>query len=224
MPCPLGPRFPPLNIRHSHAPSVVILHRCRPDPERQTLFKTRWLSVHRIGHWDFIERPNADACVAILPITPDDEIVLVEQFRIPVQQPGDRNPGRPRRRRGKPPRTNPSPTPPRRELLEETGFPPARITPLLDSPTSAGMTSETTHLFLATDLVRQHEGGGIGAKTSASTSFPRNDLRGQFARGNRRPRHRLQNPRRPLGRRPPAPRHSADIGPMRPPGPDPPPT
>jgi len=43
--------------------------------DRQTLFQTRWLSVHRIGDWDFVERPNADCCVGVLAITPGDEIV-----------------------------------------------------------------------------------------------------------------------------------------------------
>ncbi|MEM9236176.1 MAG: hypothetical protein AAGB14_05305, partial [Verrucomicrobiota bacterium] len=52
----------------------------------ETLFETRWLGVYRIGHWDFVRRPNADYAVGILAITADDEILLVEQFRIPVQQ------------------------------------------------------------------------------------------------------------------------------------------
>ena len=112
---------------------------CYPSPitpvdhERQTLFQTRWLSVHRIGHWDFIERPNADCCVGILPITPEDEIVLVEQFRIPVHSQvieipaglvGDEesHPGESLAETA------------RRELLEETGFLAGKITPLLDSP------------------------------------------------------------------------------------------
>jgi hypothetical protein len=55
-----------------------------PTPE--TLFQTRWLSVQRIDHWDFVRRPHSDCCVGILAITPEQEIVLVEQFRIPVQR------------------------------------------------------------------------------------------------------------------------------------------
>ena len=54
--------------------------------ETETLFETRWLGLYRIGHWDFAKRPNADASVGILAVTPADEVVLVEQFRIPVQK------------------------------------------------------------------------------------------------------------------------------------------
>ena len=43
-----------------------------------TLFETRWLGLYRIGHWDFVRRPNSDAAVGILAITPDEEIILVE--------------------------------------------------------------------------------------------------------------------------------------------------
>jgi len=150
-----------------------------PSNHRQTLFQTRWLSVHRIGNWDFIERPNADCCVGVLAITPDDEVVLVEQFRIPVGRPvieipaglvGDDD-------------SHPDETiadTARRELLEETGFHAATITPLLDSPTSAGMTSETTHIFLATDLDRHHDGGGIGAEDIRVHLVPRTELRARF--------------------------------------------
>lgn len=130
-------------------------------PPRETLFATHWLGLHRIGHWDFVERPNADACVAVLAVTPAAEVVLIDQFRIPVQRrvieipaglvgDDESHPGESLAATAG------------RELLEETGFRAGRIEPLLDSPTSAGMTSEMTYLFLATDLVREHPGGGVG--------------------------------------------------------------
>jgi len=147
---------------------------------RETLFKTRWLAVHRIGHWDFVERPNADCCVAILPITPRGEIVLVEQFRIPVQKRvieipaglvGDEEDHR----------DEALAETAARELLEETGYRAGRVEPLLASPTSAGMTSETTHFFLATDLVREHHGGGTGAEDIQTHIVPLDSLRDWLA-------------------------------------------
>ncbi|MEY3897814.1 MAG: hypothetical protein RLZZ214_3335, partial [Verrucomicrobiota bacterium] len=55
-------------------------------PIIETLFQTRWLGLFRIGHWDFVRRPNSDAAVGILAITPERELILVEQFRIPMQR------------------------------------------------------------------------------------------------------------------------------------------
>jgi ADP-ribose pyrophosphatase len=127
---------------------------------KQTLFETRWLGVYRIGHWDFVQRQNADAAVGILAITPEDEVVLVEQFRIPLQRRVIEVPaglvGDEDAHRGESLAETA-----RRELLEETGYTAGRMEPLVSSPTSAGMTSEYTHLFLARDLTKTAEGGGI---------------------------------------------------------------
>jgi ADP-ribose pyrophosphatase len=149
------------------------------NQKRETLFQTRWLSVHRIGNWDFVERPNADCCVCVLAVTPADEIVLVEQFRPPV---GSRVIEIPAGLVGDD-ESHPGETiadTARRELLEETGYHAGTVTPLLSSPTSAGMTSETTHVFLATDLERHHDGGGIGSEDIRVHLVPHTELRARF--------------------------------------------
>lgn len=145
-------------------------------PDTQTLFETRWLGLYRIGRWDFVRRPNSDAAVGILAITPQDEIVLVEQFRIPVQcrvieipagLVGD-----------EPEFAGESlATTAHRELLEETGFRAGSMTELIASPTSAGMTSELTHLFHATDLVRESDGGGVAGEEIIVHKVPLAGLR-----------------------------------------------
>ncbi len=144
--------------------------------EPETLFETRWLGLYRIGHWDFAKRPNADACVGILALTPDDEVVLVEQFRIPVQRRVIEIPaglvGDEDEHRGETLAATAA-----RELLEETGFRAGEVRPLLASPTSPGMTSEFTHLFLATGLVREHRGGGVGSEEITVHLVPRASLR-----------------------------------------------
>lgn len=143
----------------------------------ETLFETRWLGVYRIGHWDFVRRPNADSAVGILAVTPDDEIVLVEQFRIPVQRPVIEIPaglvGDEEEFRGESLAETA-----RRELLEETGYHAGSIEPLVASPTSAGMSSEFTHLYLATDLERQGDGGGTGEEDITVHLVPRSTIRG----------------------------------------------
>lgn len=142
----------------------------------ETLFETRWLGLYRIGHWDFVRRPASDCCVGILPLTPDGEVVLIEQFRIPIQRRVIEIPaglvGDEPEFRGESLAETAA-----RELLEETGYRAAEIRPLLASPTSAGMTSEFTHFFLATGLTRENEGGGVSGESITIHHVPISQLR-----------------------------------------------
>jgi ADP-ribose pyrophosphatase len=146
-------------------------------PALETLFETRWLTLQRIGHWDFVRRPHSDSCVGILAITPEKEIVLVEQFRIPVQRHVIEIPagivGDEDEHRGESLAETAG-----RELLEETGYRAGRIEKLMDTPTSAGLTPEFIHLFHATDLVKEHEGGGVAGEDIVVHHVPLADLRG----------------------------------------------
>ena len=145
-------------------------------PNLETLFETRWLGVFRIGHWDFVRRPDSDSCVGILAITPEDEIVLVEQFRIPVQRHVIEIPagivGDEEEHRGEALADTAS-----RELLEETGYRAGSMTPLIASPTSAGLTAEFIHLFLASELEREHAGGGLSNEDIIVHHVPIKELR-----------------------------------------------
>ncbi|MEX1049595.1 MAG: NUDIX hydrolase [Akkermansiaceae bacterium] len=149
-------------------------------PEIETLFETRWLGLHRIGRWDFVRRPHSDACVGILAITAAEEIVLVEQFRVPVQAWVIEIPaglvGDEAEHVGESLAATA-----RRELLEETGYLAGAMSPLIASPTSAGMTSEITHLFHARDLVRSHDGGGVAGENITVHHVPVAGLRGWLA-------------------------------------------
>lgn len=142
----------------------------------ETLFETRWLGLYRIGHWDFVRRPNADACVGILPVTNDNEIVLIEQFRVPLQRRVIEIPaglvGDEAEFHGEALAEAAG-----RELLEETGYHAENIEPLLVSPTSAGMTSEYTHLFLATGLEKRGAGGGVDCEDIQIHQIPLGQLR-----------------------------------------------
>ena len=141
-----------------------------------TIAEGRWLGLYRRGNWEFADRTNAEGVVGILALTTDDEIVLVEQLRRPVQARiielpagliGDKEQHRDE---------DISQTA-RRELLEETGFRAASLEPLFAGPTSSGMTSEITHLYLARNLTRVHPGGGVGSEDIAVHLVPIPDLR-----------------------------------------------
>lgn len=142
----------------------------------ETLFETRWLGLYRIGSWDFVRRPHSDSCVGILAVTPEDEIILVEQFRIPMQRhvievPAGLVGDEPEFLGEALAETA------RRELLEETGYRAGTIVPLIASPTSAGMSSEYVHLFHAKDLVRENEGGGVAGENIIVHHVPLSGLR-----------------------------------------------
>jgi len=144
--------------------------------ELETLYETPWLKLQRIGHWDLVRRPHSDACVAILAITPDNQVILVEQFRIPVQQPVIELPagivGDEEEHRGEALENTAS-----RELVEETGYRAGTIRLLAKSPTSAGLTAEFIHFFHATDLVRENEGGGVAGEDIRVHVVPLDQLR-----------------------------------------------
>jgi ADP-ribose pyrophosphatase len=142
----------------------------------ETLHQSRWLGLYRQGRWEFVQRPNSTACVGILAITIDDEVLLVEQYRIPVEGRvveipaglvGDEEAHR----------SESLAETAARELREETGYRAGRIEPLLASPTSAGMAREISHLFLATVLVAEGPGGGTENEDITVHRIPATELR-----------------------------------------------
>jgi ADP-ribose pyrophosphatase len=144
--------------------------------EIELLYETRWIQLVRNGHWDFVRRPHAESCVGVLAITPEQEIVLVEQFRIPVQRRVIEIPagivGDEEEHRGESLAETAG-----RELLEETGYRAGKIEKLIDSPTSAGLSSEFIHLYQATGLVKEHDGGGVEGEDIQVHLVPLSGLR-----------------------------------------------
>lgn len=129
----------------------------------ETIAEGTYLGLYQRRHgqitWEFAARPNSTGVVGILPLTGDGCVVLVEQFRIPVQARMIEIPAGLVGDEEEFVHETLEQTA-ARELLEETGYRADEITPLLSSPTSAGMTPETTHFFAATGLTREHAGGG----------------------------------------------------------------
>ena len=140
-----------------------------------TLAEGKYLGLYSLDTWEFSARPNSTGVVGILPITNGGQLILVEQFRIPVQARvieipaglvGDEEEFK----------DESLADCAGRELLEETGYRAGQITPLLSSPTSAGMTNETTHFFAATELTQETDGGGTDTEDITVHHVPLADL------------------------------------------------
>lgn len=157
------------------------------DDASEILAAGRFLRLVRRGHWEYAERVHPRPAVVIVAVTPARELVLVEQFRIPLQArvielpaglvgdiPGDDHPD---------PRAHA-----RRELLEETGFRAGRIKRLFGGPVSAGFGTETVEFFLATGLRRVSSGGGVEGEQIDVHLVPLDQVESWLKRRTRRDR------------------------------------
>ena len=119
----------------------------------ESVFDGRLLHVKR----DEVELPNGHKAVrewikhpgasAIVPLLPDDQIILVRQFRYPVGKVTLEIPA------GKLDIAGEDPIEcAKRELSEETGYSAGKIWKLTTIATTVGFTDEYIHLFAASDL------------------------------------------------------------------------
>jgi ADP-ribose pyrophosphatase len=129
------------------------------DTPVEVLYAGHWLTLKHRGGWEFVERNNPSGAVIIIAVTPEDEVLFVEQFRVPIMQ-----------------RTIEMPAglvgdlagqsdegiliAARRELEEETGYTSEDIRALHAGPSSAGMSTEMMTFVRAHDLRRIGPGGG----------------------------------------------------------------
>jgi ADP-ribose pyrophosphatase len=125
--------------------------------QRQVLYEGKFLRLVRQGRWEYAERTNSRDAVCIVAVTPAGELLLVEQFRMPVGEPvielpaglvGDEHAG------------EDYPTAATRELHEETGYKAGTMRKLFGGPPTAGMASERIFFYRAEALSRAGNGGG----------------------------------------------------------------
>jgi ADP-ribose pyrophosphatase len=129
------------------------------DDGIEVIAQGRFVRLARRGTWEFAERFGIGGIVAIVALTPDERVVLVEQYRIPV---GARVVELPAGLAGDTPELagEALEVAARRELLEETGWAAGALERLAEGPPSAGLTTERISFFRARDLQREGEGGG----------------------------------------------------------------
>ena len=140
---------------------------------KQTLYEGDWLRLVRIDHWESCERTHGQGmAVIVIAVTPDDEVLFVEQFRVPL---GSRTIEMPAGLVGDDHAQDTLADAARRELIEETGWSPGRVDVLLVGPTSSGMSNERIAFVRARDLTKVGEGGGVDNEDITVHIVPRSD-------------------------------------------------
>jgi ADP-ribose pyrophosphatase len=149
-------------------------------PPPVTLHASKFLNLIKEGHWEYVDRVNATGAALIVAVTPEEKLILVEQYRIPVHvrtielpagiigdEPG--NGGESHAEAA------------RRELLEETGYAAGNIEAVTTGPACSGITSERVTLFRASELRRVGQGGGVGTEAITVHEVPLGEIIGWLA-------------------------------------------
>ena len=126
----------------------------------EVLASGRFMQMVRDGRWEYVRRHTCDGAVAVIATTDADELVLVEQLRVPM---GARCLELPAGLVGdtKAEKGEAMVTAARRELLEETGYSATTMELLYPVATSPGLSNEVIDLYRATGLTEEHNGGGV---------------------------------------------------------------
>lgn len=123
-----------------------------------TVWSGRYIEVIVDGRWEYVKRARGIGAAVILALTDRDEVVLVEQPRVPL---GRRCIELPAGLVGDETAGEEAATSAERELEEETGFAAETWQELGEFASSPGMLGETFRLFRATGLRRVGDGGGV---------------------------------------------------------------
>ncbi|WP_102946447.1 NUDIX hydrolase [Stenotrophomonas sp. VV52] len=123
------------------------------------------------GSWEYSERTHAGGLAAIIiAVTPDDNVLFVEQFRVPLQA---RTIEMPAGLVGDIDAGESIEVSAVRELEEETGWTAEHAEVLMIGPTSSGASSEKIAFVRATDLRKVGEGGGDASEDITVHEIPR---------------------------------------------------
>ena len=141
--------------------------------EPRVVYEGKYQRMLVRGTWEYSERTHAGGLAAIIiAVTPDDEVLFVEQFRVPLQA---RTIEMPAGLVGDDHDDDSLEAAARRELIEETGWEPHRVDVLITGPTSSGMSNERIAFVRARDLVKVGDGGGVGDEGITVHTVPRSE-------------------------------------------------
>ncbi len=121
------------------------------DGAGEILYEGKHLFLKQKGSWEYVERRFRAGGVLVVAITPEDRLLLVEEYRPPV---GGRVISLPAGLVGDDGKEEDASSAAVRELREETGFEAPALEYLGQGPSSPGLASETVSFYLARDARR----------------------------------------------------------------------
>jgi len=125
---------------------------------KEIKYKGRFIEVIDDDTWEYVSRVNGQYAVSICALTNNNEIILVEQFRVPIQSNVIENPAG---LVGDVDENESALESAKRELLEETGYESDNWKELYITCPSAGITNEKSVKYLATNCRKVGKGGGV---------------------------------------------------------------
>lgn len=137
----------------------------------QVVWQGKYQRMMVRGSWEYVERAHAGGLAAIIvAVTPEDRVVFVEQFRVPLQA---RTIEMPAGLVGDIHTDETIEVSAIRELEEETGWTADSAEVLMIGPTSSGSSSERIAFVRAGGLRKVGEGGGDGDEDITVHEVPR---------------------------------------------------
>lgn len=124
-----------------------------------TVWQGKYLQILSRRNWEFVDRRNIRGIVIVVAVNERNELVLVEQYRPPVDSQviempaglvGDLPGGD----------KEPFEVAAQRELFEETGYEAAGMDKLIEGPPAVGISSEQVTFYRARDVRKTGAGGG----------------------------------------------------------------
>ena len=137
----------------------------------EVLAETSHLRLINYDGWSYVERTSANGVVCIVARTPADCLLLVEQYRPPVNRRVIELPAGLSGDLADQPDEHLE-TAARRELLEETGYEASPWNRFGDVASSAGLTNEVVTMFIANHLVKVAAGGGDASEDITVHEIP----------------------------------------------------
>lgn len=122
-----------------------------------SLCRGKFLELLKEGRWEYVRRVNANGAVMMVAVTKERELLLVEEYRVPLHAWTIGLPAGISGDEGEESTLQSA----RRELEEEAGYRADAWTCLFTGPSSPGLTTEMVSFYLAEGLHQVSEGGGV---------------------------------------------------------------